>query len=83
MTLWLAGGVAIGLVCGWWSAPVVHASAPWRSWSAVAAAMAIVAAEILRLAGSITTLALFLGFAVGFGTHAAFRAWLAAHLVRD
>jgi hypothetical protein len=81
--LWQAGAATIGLVCGWWSAPLLRASAPWRSWSAAAAAMSMVGVETAGFAGARAAFAFAVGFGGGLGTHAAFRAWLATHLVND
>ncbi len=83
MTLDIGGAAVIGLVCGWWCAPLTGTRALWRSWSAVAAAMAALALEALWLGGSVPALALVTGFPIGLATHAVFRAWLSAQVTHD
>jgi hypothetical protein len=83
MTLDIAGATAIGLVCGWWCAPLSGTRAPWRSWSAVAAAMVVLALQALWLGGAGSALGLLIGFVIAFVTHAVFRTWLFAQVAHD
>jgi hypothetical protein len=73
LTLEMAGAAAIGLVSGWWCAPL-------RSWVTLAAALAALALEAQWLGGSRSAVALLTGFAIGLATHTVFRVWLTSHV---
>jgi len=78
----MIGSVAIGWVCGWWSAPLFHAHAAWRTWVALAGAVTVLALEARLLAGERAPPFLMLGYAIGLSVHTTVRAALAARVAR-
>lgn len=67
---------AIGVVCGWWSAPLAAARRRLRSWGAVGGAVAAIWLESVWFGGYAAGTALLIGFAVGLAAHMGFRAVL-------
>jgi len=73
-----AGAAMMGLVCGWWSTPLV--TTRWRiERIALAALMLIlVALEIAWMATSIAIYGMLIGYGFAIFAHSLFRIWIAA-----
>ena len=83
MTVVFVGAAALGLVAGWWSAPLVAARAPWRTWTSVSLATALLAVEEAWLAGPRSVIPLLISFAAALAAHTIFRATISANLAHQ
>jgi hypothetical protein len=82
LTIELAGATAIGVVYGWWSAPLIDTSTHRRTPAALIAAAGTAVAEALSFGGAWVALAWLIGATVGLTGHALFRARLADYVAR-